>query len=161
MPLCLKCLRNGVAARIEGRDVGASLNAIVKKLHAKSIPHLIEKLQNWGDKMRQRAAKSKNSEAKIEAINDQVLTLEALAEGCSGLAELENRITSMFEDSDRNPRPAVVFSSVHKAKGLEWDNVFTLAETFHMKFGDPQEEKNIEYVAWTRAKNHLVEVFNQ
>jgi superfamily I DNA/RNA helicase len=159
MPLCLKCLRNGVAARIEGRDVGASLNSIVKKLHAKSIPHLLEKLENWGDKMRARAAKSKNADAKIEAINDQVLTLSALAEGCAGLDELSHRIISMFEDSDRSPKPAVVFSSVHKAKGLEWNNVYTLSDTFGMKFGDPEEEKNIQYVAWTRAKKHLIEVY--
>ena len=49
-----------------------------------------------------------------------------------------------------------VCSSVHKAKGLEADQVFVLAETLYAKFGKRSEEENIAYVAITRAKKSLV-----
>lgn len=161
MPLCLKLLKAGVAARIEGRDIGATLAGLVKKLNAKSIPNFIEKLNGWGDRQIARALKAKHDvDAKVEAIKDQVACLEAIAEGCNGIPELYIRIENMFQDSDANPRPAVVFSSVHKAKGLEWQNVFVLQYTLNCKFGDPREEENIKYVAYTRTKNRLVRVSN-
>ncbi len=58
----------------------------------------------------------------------------------------------MFVD---NPGAYVICSTVHKAKGLEAQNVFLLNTTFFMPKGEPQEEANIYYVAVTRAKAHL------
>ena len=42
-------------------------------------------------------------------------------------------------------------STVHQAKGLEYDNVIVVSFTI-----DNEEEKNIAYVAMTRAKNKLI-----
>lgn len=50
----------------------------------------------------------------------------------------------------------MVCSSVHKAKGLEWNKVVLVADTF--KKGTEGEEANIYYVAVTRAKQTLVQV---
>jgi DNA helicase-2/ATP-dependent DNA helicase PcrA len=53
----------------------------------------------------------------------------------------------------------VMLSSVHKVKGLEADRVFLLRDSFaryRETDGVDQEELNIEYVAITRAKAHLV-----
>jgi superfamily I DNA/RNA helicase len=164
MPLCLQLLRKGVAARIEGRDLGKALVGLVRKMKGRSVPDFIGKVERWGDKMKSRARKSKNAEEKISGIEDQVLTLVAVAEGAASVFEIEKRILDIFQDSDKCPKPAVVFSSVHKAKGLEWDRVFILEWTFHKKMGRQMqavqslEEQNIRYVAITRAKNHLVRV---
>jgi superfamily I DNA/RNA helicase len=49
----------------------------------------------------------------------------------------------------------VVCSSVHKAKGLEWNKVCLLEDTFRTKTAEG-EEANIYYVAVTRAKSVLV-----
>jgi DNA helicase II / ATP-dependent DNA helicase PcrA len=160
MPLCLQTLRRGVSARIEGRDIGQALLSIVKKQKARTIPQFISKIETWGDRMRLRARASKNAEAKIEGINDQVSTLIAVAEGCAGVSEIESRLMNLFQDSE-GAKPGVVFSSVHKAKGLEWDRVFILSDTFKRKPGTEEqarEEQNIYYVAVTRAKKHLVMV---
>jgi superfamily I DNA/RNA helicase len=57
----------------------------------------------------------------------------------------------------------LTFSTIHSAKGLEWDTVYLLgceegsmpskkAETFK----DIEEEKRLFYVACTRAKNKLI-----
>lgn len=164
MPLCLQLLRKGVSARIEGRDIGKQLSNLAKKMKGKSVPHFISKVEAWGDKQRKRAGASKHAESKIEQINDQVLTLIAVAEGAASVMEIFQRLIDLFQDSDQTTKPAVVFSSVHKAKGLEWDRVFLLSKTFNLK-GKPGskpspgavlEEQNIYYVAMTRAKKHLV-----
>src|SRR6185436_2054794 len=44
MSVCLSLLRNGTAARIEGRDIGKQLVGMVRKLKAKSVPNFLEKL---------------------------------------------------------------------------------------------------------------------
>jgi len=155
MPICLSLIRRGKPARIEGRDIGASLLAIVRKLRAKSVPQFITKLNHWGDKQRTRFAGSKNVESKTSLINDQIATLEAVAADALSVAEIEKRLQTLFQDSDGQVKPAIVLSSVHKAKGLEWDRVSLLSSTFKTACTEG-EESNIYYVALTRAKQELV-----
>lgn len=152
MPLCLGLLRRGVSARIEGRDIGKMLLEIIKKLKARSVPDFIGRANAYGERQKARASRGKNSEARCNQIDDQVATLVALAEGVSSVKEIEARCIDLFKDSDDSPKPAVVLSSVHKAKGLEWNRVFLVSETFSCK---GHEEENIYYVAVTRAKHHL------
>lgn len=57
----------------------------------------------------------------------------------------------------------VTLSTVHSAKGLEWDNVFLIwmtdgwfpANRFQDEFDDFEEERRLLYVATTRAKREL------
>lgn len=153
MSLCLQLLRKGTPARIEGRDIGRQLVGMVRKLRAKSVPDFLRKLNAWGDKQCKRLNCGKNAEAKVAMIQDQVATLTAVSEDASSVFDIEARINSLFQDSDKATRPAVVLSSVHKAKGLEWNKVFILSATFKKNRG--QEEANIFYVAVTRAKQCL------
>lgn len=154
MSACLNLIRRGTSARIEGRDIGAQLVGMVRKLRAKSVPDFFRKLESWGDKQRARLGHGKNAAAKITQIDDQVATLSAVAEGATSVSDIESKLYSLFQDSDsKNAKPAVVLSSVHKAKGLEWNRVFILNATF--KKSTEGEEANIRYVAITRAKKHL------
>lgn len=156
MPICLNLIRNGIAARIEGRDIGKMLLTIIRKFKAKSVADFMVKVQRWEDKQITRVSKLKNAEQKMEVIQDQAACLLAMAEGAVSVTDVENRCTELFEDSDNNPKPSVVLSSVHKAKGLEWNRVFIIRETFLRKGRESQEEENIYYVAITRAKQTLV-----
>ena len=153
MPLCLSLLRKNIPARVEGRDVGRQLVNLACKLNAKSVPNFLEKLQAWGKKQKVRFSKRKNSVTACEQIDDQVETLTAIAEGLASVDEIKNRILNLFQDSNANSRPAVVLSTVHKAKGLEWSRVFLVKSSFLKKIND--EEENIYYVAVTRAMDHL------
>lgn len=157
MGIALSLLRRGIPARIEGRDIGKQLCSMVKKFRAKSVPHFLEKVAAWGDKQTRRveASGGKYVASKVELIQDQVMTLIAVAEGCNNVDEILARITNLFEDSDSTRRPAVVCSSVHKAKGLEWGKVVLIASTFKNR-NKGQEEANIYYVAVTRAKRTLI-----
>lgn len=158
MSICLSFIRKGVACRIEGRDVGASLLSIIRKLKARSIPEVVRKAEAWGQRMIARAGNSEKAENKIQLINDQVQTIVALVEGLGSVSEIEARVHAIFSDStDRSNQgsTAIVCSTVHKAKGLEWNRVFILGATFKRSGG---QEDNVYYVAQTRAKKHLTYV---
>lgn len=157
MPLCLSFLKNGISARIEGRDIGKALAAIARKFKAGSVPEFIERLNNWRKKQLVRAQASEYADDKVALINDQHGTLLAVAEDADSVEDVLTKLTNLFQDSDGQQKPAVVFSSVHKAKGLEWNRVALLMETFRVTSGEG-DEANIFYVAVTRAKQELVRV---
>ena len=153
MPLALSLLRKNIPARIEGRDIGKQLVGMIRSLKAKSIPDLMARLAAWEAKQTARLQDAKNAEKRIEQVHDIAATLSAIAESSSSVADCEARLNSLFEDTNEQSRPAVVLSSVHKAKGLEWHRVFLLSETFRASRGG--EEANIYYVALTRSKAEL------
>jgi DNA helicase-2/ATP-dependent DNA helicase PcrA len=67
------------------------------------------------------------------------------------------------ENAPRRSVGFVTLSTVHSAKGLEWDNVFLIWMTdgwfpssrFQDEFDDYEEERRLLYVATTRAKKDL------
>ncbi len=154
MAVCMGFLRRGIRARVEGREIGAGLVALVKKMKARSMVEFLTKLTRWKDREIERATAREN-QVLIDRVGDQYETLVTLADGLTGVPELESRIVSLFEDSDKNPLPAIVCSSVHKSKGLETERVFVLTDTLYPGRRRDIEEDNIAYVAYTRAKSHL------
>ena len=71
------------------------------------------------------------------------------------------------ENAPRRSSGFVTLSTVHSAKGLEWDNVFLIWMTdgwfpsnrFQDEFDDFDEERRLLYVATTRAKKQLNYVY--
>jgi DNA helicase-2/ATP-dependent DNA helicase PcrA len=67
------------------------------------------------------------------------------------------------ENTARRSSGFVTLSTVHSAKGLEWDNLFVIWMTdgwfpssrFQDEFDDFEEERRLLYVATTRAKKEL------
>lgn len=154
----ISLLRQGKRARIKGKDLGKSLKATVTKLakgRAKdSLPELIGKLQAWKTREVAKMVKAER-EDKVEAITDTAEMLVELAEGSSGIPELLEKIEALFTDNGLGHAGVVTCSSVHRAKGLEANRVFVLADTLKTH---SEEELNIQYVAITRAKQTLVMV---
>lgn len=161
MPLCLRFIRNGVAAKIEGRDIGKALVAIVDKIRAADVPEFMTKTEEWRNKTISRVIKTKNGDRKAGEIDDQADTLLAVAEGAESVRDIKNRLENLFVDTNGSTN-SVLLSSTHKAKGLEWDRVFILRDTYNKRPATTpegaREEQNIYYVAITRAKKHLTMV---
>lgn len=158
----LRLLREGKTARIEGKDLARDLSRIIKGLEAHDVPSFIDKLETWEQTQIARA-KGRTAAQRIETVSDQKETLKAIAEVATDVPDIERRLNSLFEDTENAKRPAVVLSTVHKAKGLEWKNVFLLSHTFKggRKDSTPEElrqEENVYYVALTRAKEKLTMV---
>lgn len=160
--VCLALLRRGTRARIEGRDIAAGLLALTRRWKtATTVDEFLDRLQTWEEREVRRAAK-RDDEAKVHLVRDQAETLLALSDGLAAMAELRSRIESLFADSQNGDRARVVVcSTVHKAKGLEWDRVFALEWTLYPGKAQREpsiEESNIEYVMVTRARRELVSV---
>lgn len=153
MSMCLKFLKRGVRARIQGRDVGKSIMTLVRKSKMDDVPGLCEYLVTYRNNELNRLTAAGGDERAIDALYDKVDTIIALTEGLTTTSELEGRINRLFADSGDGQ---IMLSSVHKAKGLESERVWTLADTFR---GGKTEEDNIKYVAITRAKKQLASVY--
>lgn len=153
---CLSLLRQGKRAVIRGRDFGATLVKIVEKQEAKDLFDLQEKINTWQQNTVEVLLRQDAPEAKIDLVSDQAETIKNLSEGLATIPELLSRMDALF--SNNNIGSAIICSSVHKAKGLEADRVFLLVDTLYPgKNGrDSEEERNIHYVAVTRAKKELV-----
>jgi DNA helicase-2/ATP-dependent DNA helicase PcrA len=154
--ICMSLIRNNVKANIRGRDVGQQLNHLIKKSKKKQIPVFLKWLENWKN---EEVARLKEKNFSPENVLDRYECLVSLCEECSTLIKVSSKIDELFDDTDENN--IVILSTVHRAKGLERDDVFLLRWTFRVWFDQmhfidkPNEEANIAYVAVTRCKKHL------
>lgn len=157
VPLCFSLLRKGIPAAIRGCNVAEGLARRVRKLQPEDLADLVGKLRAWADRESEAALRKYDedvAQARVAAVEDQREALEAIADGCADLAELDLRLQTLFSDED--PAGRVMLSTVHRAKGLEADTVYMLRDTF---WADPEgEEVNLLYVAVTRAKQTLYRV---
>lgn len=158
---CTAAIRAGIKSNIQGRDLGESLAALVRKARCDDIEELIEYVEAWRVKeVEKRMAKDRDT----QPVLDRAACLLAFADGAKSIPEMLRNIAIMFEDTRDAHR--VVFSTTHRAKGLERERVFVLRDTYlkprpfldafgEKQFGVTNEEKNLYYVAVTRAISEL------
>jgi superfamily I DNA/RNA helicase len=154
--ICMSLIRNNVRANIRGRDIGKQLNYLIKKSKKKEIPAFLKWLENWKN---EEVEKLKAKNFNTENVLDRQECLINLCDECKTLKEVSKRIDDLFNDTDE--KNIVILSTVHRAKGLEREDVFLLRWTFRAWFDKmfllekPNEECNIAYVAATRSKKRL------
>lgn len=159
---CFKQISLGRNAFILGRAFGQGLQALVEKLKAGSVNDLISKLEGWRDKeagMEQ--AKKFPSESRLQAIQDKHDCILTFCKDAYTPSEVVGKIDRIFADGSR---PGIRHSSIHKAKGLEAQNVFFLQPrvvyTRQPKTDwEAQQERNLSYVGITRAIGSLTWVY--
>ena len=164
--LAFALIREGIGCRIEGRDIGNDLKKLVRKW--KKIDNLIDftnKLIEFFNKEFEKA-----NYAKLQLLEDKMDTMIILIERCQSLGQndlgsLEKLITDMFTDADDANCPDIVtLSSIHKSKGLEWERVFWVGDAqfspskYAVQAWQLEQEKNLQYVATTRAMKQLVHI---
>jgi DNA helicase-2/ATP-dependent DNA helicase PcrA len=85
--------------------------------------------------------------------------LIGLAASCASLEELEQRTAEQSRALRRPPEHAVVLSTIHSAKGLEWHSVFLVGMEDgvlpHVNADDHEEERRVAYVGVSRARRRL------
>jgi DNA helicase-2/ATP-dependent DNA helicase PcrA len=159
-------IRAGKPARMLGRDVGNQLAKLATKWKINKLDDYKVKLTSWGQ---QQVAKLLAEErgAAAAAVADQVATMQVFLdhcdeEGIDTTKGLSRYIVNFFDDKTGDR--VITLSSVHKAKGAEWDTVFLLERTKLMPFQyatkdwEIEQEMNLIYVAVTRAMQRLVYV---
>lgn len=160
---CFRFLKEKRKAIIQGREIGAGLIKLIKKLRAKTIEELAERLQAWYDfECKKEESKKFPSEARLITLADRRDCINCFIEESTTVQEVIETIDKMFADTDE---PSILCSSIHQAKGLEAPNVFLLTPP-EIPFPHPmaktaeamEQEYNLRYVGVTRAINRLVYV---
>ena len=147
---CMALLKAGIPANIQGRDVGSNLQYFIKKSKAKTIIQFTEYVNAWREQeVKRLLAEKKDPIATV----DKAECLLNLCEGTLTIKGLKETIDKLFNDVNDDSK--VIFSTTHKAKGLERDRVFVLTNTYRYGPGVEGEEANLWYVAVTRSKSEL------
>ena len=157
--IAIRFIREGKKAQIRGRDISGMLTSLVRRSRADSILKLQSWLASWRQSKVSEAVLAKKSETNIQAIEDQADTLLAIIESCNTVQEVIDCIDSLFDER----QVGICLSTVHRAKGLEADTVFIagpelLPAPWAKSDTEKEQERNLAYVAVTRAKHRLVRV---
>ena len=117
----------------------------MKERHSKFTPdHLEQYIKGKVDKLE--VQKKKWALANFRNLASCLRVIQKWADTYE---EAEIKLEELFDKKRKN---GIILSTIHKAKGLEWDRVFILPERAD---GQTQEEKNLLYVAITRARHQL------
>lgn len=170
MQVYVDFIKQGKKCFIRGKDIGLNLKNMVKRT---GIEVLNKNIQNDGvfarlydllfDMINEIVSKYNISyydaveSAIISNRLDMIKALEILSSDINTADELIERINNIFSDRKKG---GISLSTIHKAKGLEADNVYIVCR--HLmpssrakKDWEKRQEYNLMYVAYTRAKNIL------
>lgn len=163
---CFALISQGVKAIILGKNIGDGILRLVKK---RANLHRVRKLTNSNEQLlqllkelqiylKQQAPKLMSAcrFGALQLLQDQIDTIIAISDDCQTIKELQNKITSTFSDNQEG----VTFSTIHKAKGLEWPVVYVIGEIGPHPMAktpeDRESERRLQYVRDTRAMDKLI-----
>lgn len=163
-------IKMGKKAFIRGKDIGLNLKKLVKNTHCENLNvdlsrdgvfsklyfSLFESVHSLMNKCNidwNNAITSESITSKIDMIN----AIEVLSEGINTANELIDKIDNVFSDKKLD---GIALSTIHKAKGLEANNVYIACKSLMpsksaKKGWEINQEHNLMYVAYTRAKDKL------
>ena len=157
-------IKNGIACKVEGRDLGKNLVALARMWKITNIRTLKDRLTTYLAREITKA-REKNSEKREQEITDRVETLGIFIARCEALgktliSDVVIEIEALFAD---NVTDMVRLSTGHKAKGREWPRVFWLRTSRRQqrKEWEVISERNIEIVIGTRPLTELIMVPEQ
>ena len=131
---------------------GAGVGQVVKDLLVKAgITKEIQKLREGN--INQNA----EAEYRSEGIQRLIEATDAVSSvGFDAITDLSDEITTLIS-AQSTSKEAVTVSTIHSAKGLEWDHVYVIGcSQGIMPSGDNiEEERRLFYVASTRARENL------
>ena len=159
--LGMEAIRQGVPAHMVGRDIGAPLLKACKDLSKDTS--VTEAIISWREV---KVANSRSLEME-EHYYDTAEALLAVTEVFSiqSKNDLESKLQMLFSRTTGG----LTLSTVHRAKGMEWDVVYILDRhrmpakyAVKAAYENPEacswmleQEKHLQYIAYTRTKNVL------
>ena len=150
--LALKLLANGRGVKLVGRDIGPGLVKVLRKVSPNDALPQEAVLQKLEDMEHEAIRKGKDP----DSTHDRFECLRVFADRGSSLGEAILYAKDLFSREG-----SIQLLSGHKAKGLEWETVYHLdpwriPSKYARSPEDLEQEKNIDYVITTRAKETLV-----
>ena len=152
--LWFKFVANNIPARIRGRDIGKGLTNIVKRAIKEGVNHkdFPAFLDSWADEQIAKVnPDSPTYEQKLELIAEKQQVLMIFYAKTENLSNIVLLLDQMFTDEERGVK---LLSTIHRSKGLEYDNVAIL-QSCDLPINAHPQELNVFFVALTRAKKSL------
>ena len=159
-------LKNKRRVRIQGRNFGEEIVQLLQGFKALDLPDLIGRLDDWYYKSKAKLEAQKYvSDSKLIALFDQYTSMITFCKESETIAEAIQMIRSLFVDKGEG---GVLFSSIHRAKGLEppkgravyFLRYNLLPHPMAQSLRAKKQEYNLQYVGITRAKELLVLIYD-
>ena len=165
-------LKLGKKSYIVGKDIGSNMKTIIESMNMTEV--------NWGniekdglfirlyDDLFETRNKimAESNVSKEDAINsrqfqdklDMINAIGAMANGINSVDELLGKVDVVFPKKVQ--KEGIKLSTIHKSKGLECENVYIACKSLMPSKNattkwEKRQERNLMYVAYTRAKNKL------
>ena len=163
--LCIQLITRGICATVKGRDIGDSLKRELENI-AKLPKFTFSQFGNFVSEYAKLKAKKyeglDNCSQLMEALSDKLEALEAIYLAqvqATSVSALAAYVDELFADKGNSP---ITLATAHRSKGLENQRIFLLEpDKMPLTWKGQrdwqfQQEKNLLYVALTRAKDELV-----
>lgn len=159
LSIAFKLIRQGIGVTMLGRDIGKGLETLSRKIipnDNEPTKRCIELVQDWMI-TQMTIAEARGQDNKLEGIEDRAACLLAVLESdVRNARELRQKLQTIFSSTG-----TVTLSTIHKAKGLEWDTVvhldpWRIPSRYARSQAERQQEANMRYVCETRSKHTLI-----
>jgi DNA helicase-2/ATP-dependent DNA helicase PcrA len=160
--LCMDLLIDERKATVRGKDIGLNMINMLRRTKASNMDEAIKKLYLEMERtIAKTVARGKDEDdvrksPVIMSMLDKIEALSTIAGSLTKVTEVIQKIETLFTED----KTGIILSTIHKAKGLEANHVHILnAELMPSKWArkewEKEQEQNLIYVAYTRAKNKL------
>jgi DNA helicase-2/ATP-dependent DNA helicase PcrA len=154
-------IKKGTKAIIRGKNIGDELINFVERFQADTLSRLEILMAEYFEHEFARLM-DKNKDMQAENLKDRYETVLEISRQCKTVPEVLTKLGTLFSDDNIG----VVYSSVHRAKGLEAERVFLLHPELlpHPRAKQDWEriqEDNAIYVARTRSLNEFYVVLGE
>ena len=152
LSVALKLIGAGIGATVLGRDIGKTLERYVKKLFPEPVP-----ITRFREELHLHTlAEIQKRPSREESLKDRESALIAVSYAAKDSDQVQRVLARLYAAESAS----VVLSTIHKAKGLEWDEVLFLdrhliPSCYAEQDWQLQQESNLVYVGKTRAKKIL------
>ena len=159
---CLRFIQRGRPAYVKGKEIGTQLISFIDSLAESDSQDAFEFYHKLNAYQLERTAEleAMDRQSSIIVLTDKCETIKVLLHGVKTVKEIKGRVTELFREKEGG----IQHLTIHKSKGLETNgNVFLIAPE---KLPHPrskqewmrEEERRLEYVAITRAKEGFYRV---
>ena len=162
--LYIKLIEGKIKCYLKGNDVGLNLIDLIQHIEQEDLIEVFNELDNMRlqyIKINKQIDESEDekiySTQSYNDLLDKIDCLKILSNGIKTKQELTDKIFEIFSDDSKQ---GICLSTIHKAKGMEADNVYILNKNltpskYAKQEWEIEQERNLEYVSFTRSKKLL------
>lgn len=160
-----KLIDRGIKARVLGKDIETGLIDLAEKVQSRTKELTEELILKEKEKLKQELTDLKFKNVTIHPRYQTMLDKIAVIQLILDKYNDPGNITSIIREIFREDKTAVRLMTIHRSKGLENDKVFliekyegkkTIPSPYAEQHWEKVQERNLLFVAITRAKKELV-----